>query len=248
MKRILLASALLLTSGTLFAQTNNTELLKELKTLKPLNNKVFKLNSVKDIGSMYMVNANMYFQNNPRQIDVFITKDKKIVLFGNAFNAETSQSYTTKKSAIKPKVQKYDTKPLEELAIYKVGNGKQKYFVFTDPDCVFCKRFEDKYDEIEEDVTLYVLPYPLTRLHPFAKDKILVFAEMSQEQKDEVMKKGGIALVKVPDNYKAKEDTVKKLNEAMKIARDMGLTGTPYLVDKDGIKSSPSAIIKKGGG
>jgi len=257
MKRTLSTLTLsLLASGTLLAQTantdqlakaSNTELLKELKTLKPLNSKVFKLNSVKDIGSMYMVNANMYFQNNTRQIDVFITKDKKIVLFGNAFNTETSQKYTTQKSAIKSKAQeKHDTAPLEELAIYKVGNGKQKYFVFTDPDCGFCRRFEDRYNEIKEDVTLYVLPYPLTRMHPFAKDKLLVFAEMSQAQKDEVMGKGGLASVKIPDGYKAKEDTVKKLDKTMRIAKDMGLTGTPYLVNKDGIKSSPTEIIKRG--
>lgn len=256
MKRILSTLTLsLLASGTLLAQTvntdqlakvSNTELLKELKKLKPLNSKAFKLNSVKDIGSMYMVNANMYFQNNPRQVDVFITKDKKIVLFGNAFNTETSQNYTTQKSAIEPKVQeKHDTAPLEELAIYKTGNGKQKYFVFTDPDCHFCKRFEDKYGEIRKDVTLYVLPYPLTRMHPFAKDKLLAFAEMSQAKKDEVMKSGGLSAVKIPKGFKAKESAIKQLNKTMELARNMGLTGTPYLVNKDGIKSSPISIIRK---
>lgn len=265
MKRIFAPIALsLLTSNILFAQAIKTDglasaaktqepskrvetkLLKELKTLKPLNSKAFKLNSVKDIGSMYMVNANMYFQNNARQVDVFITKDKKIVLFGNAFNTETSLNYTTQKTPILPKAQKkHDTKPLEDLAIYKIGEGKQKYFVFTDPDCPFCKKFEENYAEIKKDATLYVLPYPLTRLHPFSKQKLLVFIEMSQKDKNETMKHGGLSTIKIPKDFKAKKDTVKQLDETMRLARDIGLTGTPYLVDKDGFKLSPSAIIKR---
>jgi len=227
-------------------KTTNTELLKELKTLKPLDSKAFKLNKVKDIGSMYMINANMYFQNSARQVDVFVTKDKKIVLFGNAFNAETALKYSTPKSAIKPKAQKkHDTAPLEKLAIYKSGNGKQKYFVFTDPDCPFCKRFEEKYDALKEDVTLYVLPYPLSRMHPLSKNKLLAFIELSQAEKDKVMMNGGLSTVKTPKGFKARKGTVEQLNKTMELARSMGLTGTPYLVNKDGIKTSPTAIIKK---
>lgn len=204
------------------------KLIGEFKKLKVLDSPAFTLNTVEDIGTMYMVNTNMEFAGQMKQVDVFISKDKEYIMFGNAYSATTGKRYASEKTPIKK-----DTSKLKSLSMFTMGTGKKDFYLFTDPDCPFCKQMEAKlHGTINNESSVHILPYPLERLHPKATGKVLYFMEMSDADKKKVMEKG-LASVEVPKTFKPKKETITRLFDIKKEAIKMGLTGTPYLIDSD---------------
>jgi thiol:disulfide interchange protein DsbC len=61
--------------------------------------------------------------------------------------------------------------PLEQAIKVVKGNGSRKLVVFSDPDCPFCKRLEQKELSNINDVTIYTFLFPLENLHPDAENK-----------------------------------------------------------------------------
>lgn len=57
--------------------------------------------------------------------------------------------------------------PLDAAIKFVKGNGKRTLAVFSDPDCPYCKRFEQELEKVG-DVTVYVFLYPIAGLHPQA--------------------------------------------------------------------------------
>lgn len=60
--------------------------------------------------------------------------------------------------------------PLDAAIKFVKGNGKRTLAVFSDPDCPFCKRFEQELEKVS-DVTVYLFLYPIPSLHPQAADR-----------------------------------------------------------------------------
>lgn len=50
------------------------------------------------------------------------------------------------------------------------GNGKRVLYVFSDPDCSYCKKLEHTLRQVE-NVTIYTFLYPLEGLHPQAAER-----------------------------------------------------------------------------
>jgi len=60
---------------------------------------------------------------------------------------------------------------LKKLAI-KVGSGPVEVIEISDPDCPFCRRLHGLLKQYKENVTRYVILYPLP-IHPEARDKAM---------------------------------------------------------------------------
>ncbi|SNR65536.1 Thiol:disulfide interchange protein DsbC [Methylobacillus rhizosphaerae] len=61
--------------------------------------------------------------------------------------------------------------PLDQAVKVVKGNGSRKLVVFSDPDCPYCKRLEQKELANITDVTIYTFLFPLEKLHPDAANK-----------------------------------------------------------------------------
>ncbi len=61
--------------------------------------------------------------------------------------------------------------PLDQAIKVVKGNGSRKLVVFSDVDCPFCKRLEQKELTNITDVTVYTFLYPIEQLHPDAANK-----------------------------------------------------------------------------
>lgn len=121
----------------------------------------------------------------------------------------------------------FDSLPLDR-AIKKVkGNGSRKVAVFSDPDCPFCKRIEQEIEKMN-DVTVYILLYPIEQLHPKAPDRAKAIWCSSNRLKawDDYMLRG-IAPT-------AKGDCANPVADLMDFGRKKGINGTPTLVFADG--------------
>ncbi len=87
---------------------------------------------------------------------VYTDRQAQYLFLGEIMNLETRKNYTEEK--LKKMVTKFSDLP-KDLAIKIVkGNGKREIAVFSDPNCGYCKRFENNLNEID-NVTIYMYPY-----------------------------------------------------------------------------------------
>jgi thiol:disulfide interchange protein DsbC len=257
--KMLLAALMMTTVG--FAQNKqDTEVnTAEFAKLKPLDSKAFKILGAKKVGNHYLVTADMTFQGQHRVIDLFVTGDKKMVVFGNGFDTATGKELRSKirtryeegqREAFmkqhKKKNYVYYPAPLEKLAPVTIGSGKDHYYLFTDFDCPFCQALEKRLGHLKENVTLFVLPYPLERLHPHSKAKALAFMEMPKKKRESLIAEHKLSSIKT-SGFKPKLETIRLLKKIKAEGDKAHLTGTPYLIDESGQKvKSFDEILEKG--
>jgi thiol:disulfide interchange protein DsbC len=85
---------------------------------------------------------------------------------GHLFALDTHEDLTESRLAALTRV---DVKMLPLTDAFDVvhGSGKRAIYIFEDPDCPYCKQFEEQLPKVD-DVTLHIFLYPLTSVHPHA--------------------------------------------------------------------------------
>jgi len=116
--------------------------------------------------------------------------------------------------------------PLDKAV--KIGSGKIKVVLFTDPDCPYCRQVSN-YFKTASGITQYVFFYPLSQIHPNSESK----AKYILSQKDP-----GKAYGDVMSGMLDKDDvkTIKydergayRLEEHKMLAAKAGVNGTPAM-------------------
>lgn len=96
---------------------------------------------------------------------LFVKEDLSILINGDVMDLRANQSLTAAlRSAARPKIQVGELNLKDAI---KIGNGKDVLYVFSDPDCPYCRQLETEFDKLK-DVTVYVFPFPIAGLHPNA--------------------------------------------------------------------------------
>lgn len=162
----------------------------------------------------------------------YAEQNGRYFIFGHLFDMVQQRDLTEERlSEMKPKM---DTKafPLEDAIKEVRGNGKGVLYVFSDPDCPYCKQLDGNLSMVT-DVTIYTFLFPIAQLHPDAKrkaegvwcagDRVKAWADL--------MKKGVV--------NPAGCDTPIDRNVAL--AEQLGISGTPTLIFADG-EVAPGAI------
>lgn len=122
----------------------------------------------------------------------------------------------------------FSTLPLDQAIKVVKGNGSRKLVVFSDPDCPFCKRLEQKELVNITDVTIYTFLYPLEQLHPDAANKskaIWCSADRAKAWTDWVMNN------QLPKAGNTCDTPVEKIAV---LGRKLGVSSTPTLIFADG--------------
>lgn len=131
--------------------------------------------------------------------------------------------------------------PLDQAVKVVKGNGSRKLVVFSDPDCPYCKRLEQKELMNINDVTIYTFLYPLEQLHPDAANKsraIWCAPDRAKAWQDWVLN-GQLTKAETCDNPLAKN---------AELGRKLGVTSTPTLFFSDGrrmLGAYPAKDIEK---
>lgn len=106
------------------------------------------------------------------------------------------------------------------------GSGARVFAVFSDPDCVFCRRLEAEFEKLN-DVTIYTFLHPLEAINPGAKSK-------------------AISIWCAPDRVKAWSEAVlagtampliacaNPVNDNLVLGGALGVVGTPTIIGADG--------------
>ena len=126
----------------------------------------------------------------------------------------------------------FDTLPVKDAFTIVRGNGKRKLAVFEDPNCGYCKRFEENLKTVD-NITIHMFLYPVLGPGSVDKSKNIWCA------KDKV-KSWQDWMLKNIEPASAKCDT-QAVDRNMALGKKYKITGTPTLVFADGSRV-PGAI------
>ncbi|MBM4141727.1 MAG: DsbC family protein [Nitrospira sp.] len=119
--------------------------------------------------------------------------------------------------------------PLDDALLLGDEKAAKKVIVFTDPDCPFCAKFHGEIKKVTEkrkDIAFYIKLMPLVKIHPdaYRKSKSILCSKSLTLLEENFAKKP------IPEpNCEAKE-----IDENMKLAEELGITGTPAAIMPDG--------------
>lgn len=159
----------------------------------------------------------------------YVDQSGRYFFFGRLFDMQTQQDLTTGKVEENNKIDIAQLPKSDAIKTVK-GNGKRVMYVFSDPDCPFCKQLEKSLVNLK-DVTIYTFMFPIDGLHPDAKRKaVAVWCSKDREKAwDDLMHKGIEAKA-------AAAACANPVDRNVALADRFGITGTPTLISADGRK------------
>lgn len=130
-----------------------------------------------------------------------------------------------------------DMSILKDNEAFTYGNGKKHYYVFTDPECPFCKRFKSVWPDIKDDVTLHVYFYNLSsHKNANAMTRWVLDGKTDNEKAQRLFK-----VTNGDKTYlstKLSDKKIQKYNETIKkqfsLGTTLGVQGVPAVFDTKG--------------
>lgn len=165
---------------------------------------------------------------------VLVDYGKKHLIQGIVVNIEKLQPASAHQQDLpQPKQQtSLDVNAIPAANAIIMGNpkGSKKLYVFTDPDCPYCRKGHvelQKLAKIAPDVAIHVMLYPLA-MHPASYDKSRTVLETkSLDLLDKAFEGKDVPKPKIESSKKA-------IDEIVKFANANGINGTPTMVMPDG--------------
>jgi thiol:disulfide interchange protein DsbC len=97
---------------------------------------------------------------------LFVRDDFSVLVSGDVIDLRNNQSMASAlRAANRPKIHPAD---LDVSDAIKFGTGSRKLYLFSDPDCPYCKQLENELPKVK-DVQVFLFPFPITGLHPNAR-------------------------------------------------------------------------------
>ena len=157
LQQIITAGLLVCSFGASFAQ--------EAVIRKNLTERLPNLPKIDEVSKAPMAGL---FELRVNETEIFYTDaEGNFLIQGHLIDTKAKRNLTEERveklSAIE-----FDALPLKDAFTVVRGNGKRKMAVFEDPNCGYCKRFEQDLQKVS-DVTVYMFLYPI--LGPDSTDK-----------------------------------------------------------------------------
>jgi thiol:disulfide interchange protein DsbC len=120
--------------------------------------------------------------------------------------------------------------PLSDAITIVRGSGKRQLFLFSDPDCPYCKRLERGGLATLDDVTIHVFLFPLINLHPDAHNKAVnIWCSKSPAQSwNGLMREDAMPLAP------AVSPCENPVDRNVQLGNRLGIEATPTLIFSDG--------------
>jgi thiol:disulfide interchange protein DsbC len=149
----------------------------------------------------------------------------KYLFNGHLFELDAHEDLTERRLEA---LLRLDTQQLPLADAFDVvhGNGKREVFLFEDPDCPYCKKFEEELPKVN-NVTLHIFLFPLTGIHPHAYEHALGIWCAKDRQKawsDKMLKGIDPPAAKCPN----------PLDRNLALGDKLHVEGTPTMIFADG--------------
>jgi len=155
---------------------------------------------------------------------LFVNDDITIMINGDVVDLASKQSITAKLKADNP--QKVDIGALPVKDAIKLGAGTRRIYVFSDPDCPYCRKLEVDLNQLQ-DTEILVFQLPLVQLHPKAqKISESIWCQINQEKAWRQYLDSGV----LPKTSTCDNPIIRNLA----LANKLHIMGTPAIVFGDG--------------
>jgi thiol:disulfide interchange protein DsbC len=167
------------------------------------------------------------YEANGRKGLVYIDFPKKHLFSGNLMDIQGKKNLTQYSLA---EINKINTSqiPLQDALILGNKNAKNKLIVFSDPECPFCAKLHQEMNKVvkeRKDIAFYIKMFPL-KIHPTAYEKAkTIVCEKSLKLLEDAYEKKPVSAPKCKTSV---------VDENIKLAAKLGITGGPTLVMPDG--------------
>ena len=215
MQKLFSTLALGLLAST-FSYANQNTLEKNLKANYPeIPMQVIGETPIKKIYTVQVGDGLVYTDENARYFFV-----------GNLVDFKNKENLTAKQEQ---ELNKIDVSklPLDQAIKHVKGNGERIMYVFSDPDCPYCKKLEQAMTSID-NVTIYLFLYPVRNLHPNAEtaaQQIWCSSNRYEAWEDYMIN------AQSPDSSNHCENPIEK---NIQLGRTLKVAGTPTIFLKDG--------------
>lgn len=222
-KKVIISSLLLTVSLSANYKEVPKNEIAQMEQLELFKKAQIKIKKAYDAGSIYILNIDV--QGNPDEI--YLTKDKKLVLAGDAIDVSNGAKITAP----------VDLTQLKGKEAFTFGQGSEEYFLFTDPECPYCKKLESYLPKIADKVKIRIFYFPLES-HANAKDlSLYILSQKTTDKKIAAMFDASENLDKVKATKYSQaelEKLEKQLEEQIQVGMSLNVQGTPTIFDKDG--------------
>jgi thiol:disulfide interchange protein DsbC len=157
---------------------------------------------------------------------IYASEDGKYLFLGNVVELATQRNLTSARNAQLNRVD-VSKLPLAQAIKTVNGNGSRVLYVFSDPDCPFCKKLEPELAKLK-NVTIYTFINPIPGLHPAAVNtaKQIWCEKNRQAAWDNYMLKG--------IKPKAAATCKNPIDDIMALGNSLRINGTPTLIFASG--------------
>ena len=91
----------------------------------------------------------------------YVDSAATVIIAGKVFEAKTGRNLTEERER-KLTAVKWESLPLQWAITSVRGSGRRKIAILSDPNCPYCKRFEEDLVKLD-DITVHILPYAIIR-------------------------------------------------------------------------------------
>jgi thiol:disulfide interchange protein DsbC len=202
-------------------------LIAELNALTIIKDSKINILKVQDEGDVYLVNGEptlVAVGQQKKPFDFFITKDKKVLIMGNALYTDTKMRVAFP----------LDKSILEGKEAFSYGTGSDVMYVFIDPQCPYCKQFEKVMPSLKNKYTFKIYLFPLS----FHADAIPMSKWILKGKDKNDMAERLIAIANGSEEYKTlvlneeeEKQLMERINAQIEVAQDAEIRGTPTILD-----------------
>jgi len=217
------ALAALMFGTALSATAGEAEIRKNLAARIPQFAKIDEVTKA-PLPGLYEVRVNGF--------EIFYTDEQgNYLLQGNLIDVKERKNLTEERIEKLSQVA-FDKLPAKDAIKIVRGNGKRRLAVFADPNCGYCKKFEQELNTID-NVTIQLFLYPVLGPDSVVKSRNIWCAKDKAKSWDDWMLRGVAPAVTECDTA--------ALTRNREFGQRYNITGTPTLIFSDGSRT-PGAI------
>lgn len=200
------------------AKDTATEVAQRLQTLYPAT-AITRVNESRIAGLFEVVMGKNIAYADP---------SARYLIFGHLFDMAEQRDLTAEVLETLSRID-VTALPIEDAIQVVRGEGERRLFVFSDPDCPYCRQLEDELPKLD-NVSIYTYLFPIGQLHPDALDK----ARRVWCAKDRAGAWGALMrLGELPENVDG-SDCEHPIARNILLAEQLGIDATPTLILEDG--------------